>query len=178
MRSTGTAPATQNTYHADNSKNTSHAGNSKDTSYAGNSTSHAGGSKDTSHAGNSKGDSTKCYKCHEALGGDMSEIQGMHFHRKCFVCINCNKQVYNTKVTVLNSKIYCEACGSDKQLDDLPTCAGCDKALVGDCTQGPGGTYHVKCFTCPKCNTNLSSAGYVVKNSTPYCPACAKTMKN
>ncbi|XP_045541804.1 lipoma-preferred partner homolog [Papilio machaon] len=63
---------------------------------------------------------------------------------------------------------------SDSQdLDIFGICIKCDEKVVGEssgCT-AMGNMYHVKCFCCHQCNTNLQGKPFYAVEGKPYCEA-------
>lgn len=66
------------------------------------------------------------------LDGPVSTIDGMSFHKNCYTCAKCNLLLFDKITHVIDLKTYCDRCGQNEQLNELPQCFECKQPLVGD----------------------------------------------
>lgn len=118
---------------------------------------------------------TRCVKCDKAIQSGGVTYKNEPWHRECFTCTHCNKNLAGQRFT---------------SRDDKPCCADCFGRLFAKrCTScndpitGIGGTrfisfedrhWHNDCFICASCRASLVGRGFITDESNIICPDCAK----
>lgn len=117
----------------------------------------------------------RCGKCNEVINKGGITYKGIPFHRECFICTNCPKQLAGEKFTSRDEKPYCGDCFGELF---AKKCIRCTKPITGI-----GGTkfisfeerhWHSNCFNCYKCNTSLVGKGFLTDNEDILCPECGR----
>ncbi|KAI3384601.1 hypothetical protein SNEBB_000082 [Seison nebaliae] len=120
---------------------------------------------------------TKCTKCGQVIVHGGVTYRKQPWHRECFVCTNCGKQLTNSRFTSRDDQPFCEECFGEKF---AKRCAKCKQPITGI-----GGTkyvtfedrhWHSNCFKCDKCSESLVAKGFVTDNDKIYCADCGKTL--
>jgi paxillin len=118
--------------------------------------------------------STLCLACDEPIDGACINALGGAFHPEHFVCTACKgplpEQFFN-----IDSKPYCE-----KDYYDAMglICLGCERPIiVGKCVPFGKGKFHVECWSCSFCKTNLAGKSFKTRTNEKgkekqYCSGC------
>uniref|UniRef100_A0A0B7A7B2 LIM zinc-binding domain-containing protein n=1 Tax=Arion vulgaris TaxID=1028688 RepID=A0A0B7A7B2_9EUPU len=117
----------------------------------------------------------RCSKCNEVINKGGISYKNMPWHRECFICINCNKQLGGEKFTSKDEQPYCGDCYEDLF---AKRCCSCTKPITGI-----GGSkficfeekhWHSDCFNCYKCQASMVGRGFLMDNEDIMCPDCAQ----
>ncbi|KAE8602864.1 hypothetical protein XENTR_v10014156 [Xenopus tropicalis] len=120
----------------------------------------------------------QCKSCRKAITKGGLSFQEQQWHRECFVCTSCKKNLVGEKSTSRDESPYCVDC-----FDNLyaKKCAACAKPITG---QG-GAKYisfedrqwHSDCFTCAKCSKSLVGEKFHTNEDDVLCPSCGLAIK-
>ncbi|CAI9738390.1 planar cell polarity 3-A-like isoform X2 [Octopus vulgaris] len=117
----------------------------------------------------------KCAKCNGVLTKGGVAYKDIPWHRECFTCSKCNKNLAGEKFTSREEKPYCADCYGDLF---AKKCCICSKAIMGF-----GGTkfisfedrhWHSDCFNCNKCKTSMVGKGFLMNEGDILCPPCGR----
>uniref|UniRef100_A0A8C4TB34 Four and a half LIM domains 5 n=1 Tax=Erpetoichthys calabaricus TaxID=27687 RepID=A0A8C4TB34_ERPCA len=97
------------------------------------------------------------------------------WHRECFLCTGCKKQLAGQRFTSRDDFPYCLDCFSNLY---AKKCAGCAKAI----TSLAGAKYisfeerqwHSECFNCIKCAVSLVGRGFLTLRDDVVCTDCGR----
>jgi len=117
----------------------------------------------------------KCTKCIEVIRRGGVTYKGTPWHKECFTCTNCSKQLAGIKFTSKDDKPFCADCYGDLF---AKKCTKCTKPITGfgGCKfiSFEGRHWHSECFTCSKCTTNLVGRGFLTNEDNIMCPDCGR----
>lgn len=108
-----------------------------------------------------------CTACGEQLKMTEKHVnaEGGIYHQHCFKCATCDSLLdYSTSYQV-EGKFYCVKHGGR----NLDPCAGCGGKINGQELDACGTHWHPECFTCTKCNLDLSNKPFREHLNKPYC---------
>ncbi|XP_064628367.1 prickle planar cell polarity protein 3-A-like isoform X2 [Lineus longissimus] len=117
----------------------------------------------------------RCLACNGVINKGGVTYKNSPFHRECFVCNNCKKELAGLKFTSKDEQPYCAECYGDLY---AKKCCRCTKPITGI-----GSTkfisfeerhWHSDCFNCYKCNVSLVSKGFLTDGEDILCPTCGK----
>ena len=111
-----------------------------------------------------------CGKCNEAVSGDVINAMGKHWHPHHFVCAYCGCGFPDGQFFPKDGQPYCK---THYLTQSQANCAGCGQAISGRVVEAFGKKYHPEHFVCGFCMNPLGGAGYIEKDSKPYCKPCA-----
>lgn len=109
-----------------------------------------------------------CAKCSQAILKECVHALEKTWHPECFTCTACKKSIGTGSFHVEEGEPYCI---EDYRRMFQAKCTSCDFPVEpGDrYLEAIGGTYHVDCFNCSKCQVNLDGQPFIVKNDRPFC---------
>ncbi|KAI0988612.1 hypothetical protein GJ496_004530 [Pomphorhynchus laevis] len=126
--------------------------------------------------------SRNCSTCGRSVSVEDSIVyDNKIFHRKCFVCMTCNKPIESKmpfKLCVLNKdglcKPECKDC-AEKSFNHV--CYRCNKKLPveGQYIHSDEKYWHVDCFCCSKCHKKIVDGKFreIDDKGTIQCTACS-----
>ncbi|XP_070568581.1 four and a half LIM domains protein 2-like isoform X1 [Ptychodera flava] len=118
---------------------------------------------------------TKCTSCKKIISAGGVTYRGDPYHRECFLCTDCQKQLAGVRFTSREDKPYCAECFGERF---AKKCTSCTKPITG-----MGGTkfisfeqrnWHNDCFNCGKCQASLVGQGFLTDGDEILCPACGQ----
>uniref|UniRef100_A0A8C5JB84 Cysteine and glycine-rich protein 1 n=1 Tax=Junco hyemalis TaxID=40217 RepID=A0A8C5JB84_JUNHY len=149
------------------------------------------------------GGGKKCGVCQKAVYfAEEVQCEGNSFHKSCFLCMVCKKNLDSTTVAVHGEEIYCKSCYGKKygpkgygygqgagtlstDRGDLVFHTGAVGASPHTCpVQCPclaplllqgiplSPSWHKSCFRCAKCGKSLESTTLADKDGEIYCKGC------
>jgi len=83
----------------------------------------------------------RCSKCKGVLEGELIKTHNMCWHKKCFLCVTCNKGLTKDDALIKFSKPYCKMCHSKANV----VCPKCRNPITGAYAESGGKTYCEKC---------------------------------
>lgn len=126
----------------------------------------------------------KCDRCMEPLaleGGDVELGERAAFHRQCFTCEDCGKDLMGDKQVFADGRWLCAE--SFERLFKAP-CRLCKLDVIGSRVRvgKDQRSYHLGCFQCRECLSSLQnpSGGLLQFNdldSEPYCIPCFEKLR-
>ncbi|THD28059.1 Four and A half lim domains protein [Fasciola hepatica] len=117
----------------------------------------------------------RCTKCAEVIRRGGVTYKGNPWHKECFTCTNCTKQLAGLKFTSKDEQPYCADCYGELF---AKKCTKCGKPITGF-----GGCkfisfedrhWHSECFLCGKCNCNLVGRGFLTSDDMIMCSDCGR----
>ncbi|VDP71368.1 unnamed protein product [Echinostoma caproni] len=117
----------------------------------------------------------RCTKCAEVIRRGGVTYKGNPWHKECFTCTNCTKQLAGLKFTSKDEQPYCADCYGELF---AKKCTKCSKPITGF-----GGCkfisfedrhWHSECFLCGKCNCNLVGRGFLTSDDMIMCSDCGR----
>ncbi|XP_004685317.1 PREDICTED: cysteine and glycine-rich protein 1 [Condylura cristata] len=144
------------------------------------------------------GGGKKCGVCQKTVYfAEEVQCEGNSFHKSCFLCMVCKKNLDSTTVAVHGEEIYCKSCygkkygpkgyGYGQGAGTLSTDKGEslgikheDPFVVGlvppsSCNidlKVVQASWHKSCFRCAKCGKGLESTTLADKDGEIYCKGC------
>eukprot|EP01111_Echinosteliopsis_oligospora_P007506 TRINITY_DN2268_c0_g1_i2.p1 TRINITY_DN2268_c0_g1~~TRINITY_DN2268_c0_g1_i2.p1 ORF type:complete len:979 (-),score=246.51 TRINITY_DN2268_c0_g1_i2:41-2977(-) len=99
---------------------------------------------------------------------EMTEALGGMWHLQCFACAHCATPI-NGSFASKHGKVYCK-----EHYEEFfcSRCDGCNKVLKGSFYRALNRAYHMECFKCTRCSTNLASGQYFELSGRPVCFNC------
>ena len=100
-----------------------------------------------------------CAGCRRVITEDDKWVHALNrdFHRACFKCATCDKQLGDGKYFEQGDRAVCEPC----QIASQATCPKCSKPVRPEqaAVKALESTWHVNCFECTGCHKKLSREG-------------------
>uniref|UniRef100_A0A4W6EFV7 Four and a half LIM domains 5 n=1 Tax=Lates calcarifer TaxID=8187 RepID=A0A4W6EFV7_LATCA len=102
--------------------------------------------------------------------------QDKPWHRECFLCIGCRKQLSGQRFTSRENYPYCLECFSNLY---AKKCVGCTKPITSESLaelsdkQGED-LWHSECFTCMQCSVSLVGRGFLTQRDNILCTDCGR----
>ncbi|XP_015442971.1 cysteine and glycine-rich protein 1 isoform X2 [Pteropus alecto] len=137
------------------------------------------------------GGGRRCGVCQKTVYfAEEVQCEGNSFHKSCFLCMVCKKNLDSTTVAVHGEEIYCRSCYGKKAPGHKPTtnpnaskfaqkmggserCPRCSQAVyAAEKVIGAGKSWHKSCFRCAKCGKGLESTTLADKDGEIYCKGC------
>ncbi|XP_069128903.1 testin-like isoform X1 [Argopecten irradians] len=118
----------------------------------------------------------KCSKCSGVINKGGVAYKNQPWHKECFTCTNCNKELAKEKFTSRDEKPFCAGCYGDLF---AKKCCRCCEAITGF-----GGTkfisfedrnWHSDCFVCSKCEASMVGRGFLMNEGSVLCPDCGRS---
>ncbi|XP_055888823.1 prickle planar cell polarity protein 3-A-like isoform X2 [Biomphalaria glabrata] len=118
----------------------------------------------------------RCSKCGDVINKGGISYKNTPWHRECFTCTNCNKQLAGEKFTSKEEHPYCGDCYGELF---AKRCCRCTKPITGI-----GGTkfisfeerhWHSDCFNCYKCDASMVGRGFLMNGEDIVCPECGRS---
>eukprot|EP00028_Trichosphaerium_sp_Am-I-7-wt_P007467 CAMPEP_0168533912 /NCGR_PEP_ID=MMETSP0405-20121227/17470_1 /TAXON_ID=498012 /ORGANISM="Trichosphaerium sp, Strain Am-I-7 wt" /LENGTH=238 /DNA_ID=CAMNT_0008560285 /DNA_START=10 /DNA_END=726 /DNA_ORIENTATION=+ len=113
-----------------------------------------------------------CFICNRDIepGTKYKTTNTQNFHRECFKCAQCSKQLEYEYCTS-EGNFFCSVCYDNKF---APKCAKCNQPITEEHVQYRGTRFHNHCFSCLNCNRTLDIDNFFrVEERGPYCEPCA-----
>jgi len=117
----------------------------------------------------------RCIKCNGVINKGGIIYKDAPWHKECFVCFTCHRQLTGEKFTSQEGKPYCGDCFSQQF---AKKCCRCTRPITGIGTTKfisfEGRHWHNECFNCYKCTSNLVGRGFLVIGNEVICPDCGR----
>lgn len=111
-----------------------------------------------------------CGACQQPLsGGPFVSAIGKTWHPDHFCCSSCSVSLQNQAFVEENNQLFCEKCYNSFY---APKCAHCNNAIIGNCINALGKSWHPDHFVCSFCNRGFGNEGFLVDSGKPYCEKC------
>lgn len=118
-----------------------------------------------------------CAGCSGLIVASAVEAMGSIWHPECLKCSHCGEVLDAAGGLKRNPKRPTEGYHSECYTRAFASrCWACDEPLQGRFVKYNDNKYHKECFTCAKCAGALSG-GFVEKEGSPWCPACARAAR-
>jgi hypothetical protein len=117
----------------------------------------------------------RCTECKEVIRRGGVTYKGEPWHKECFVCNYCHKQLAGIKFISKDDQPYCAECYGELF---AKKCNKCTKPItgIGGCKfiSFEDRHWHSECFNCSKCNVNLVGKGFLTTDDLITCPECGR----
>jgi len=110
-----------------------------------------------------------CHACQQPLTGPFVSAIGKTWHPDHFCCSSCKTSLQNQAFVEESNQLFCENCYNQYY---APKCAHCNNAIIGNCINALGKSWHPDHFICTFCSRNFGSDGFLVDSGKPYCEKC------
>lgn len=107
----------------------------------------------------------RCARCQKHITGSYVNALRKTWHRECFRCEGCGRNIKENSFSQKNGKVYHREC---YQKMFSPRCAKCDRTIIGAYTNALGKNWHPEHFTCTVCHTPLGKS-FCENKGKPYC---------
>jgi len=107
-----------------------------------------------------------CGGCGKPVMGEATTALGKVWHPWCFTCVVCDDEIGKKTFFEREGKPYCEGC-YHKLFS--PSCAYCNKPVLGQCVTALNKTWHPEHFFCAMCNNFFGEDGFHEYEGKPYC---------
>ncbi|XP_069462521.1 four and a half LIM domains protein 2-like [Ambystoma mexicanum] len=118
---------------------------------------------------------SQCKSCKKAITTEGVTYQGQPWHKECFLCSRCQKQLAGQKCTSRDKVIYCLDCFSALY---SRRCVACAKPIASDgvakYVSFEAHEWHSDCFSCTKCEESLVGKRFIKNQESVFCLECAK----
>jgi len=124
----------------------------------------------------------KCTLCYTPLGTDFMQRSGYPYCNKCIneppatsvkVPPEQQKEKQQKNQEIQENNVSKKEFQSNLQKGKM-FCAECGNVIgVGEAITHNESTFHIKCFVCVKCTSQLVECGFKDINGEPHCPSCA-----
>uniref|UniRef100_A0A3Q4GPJ9 Cysteine and glycine-rich protein 1 n=1 Tax=Neolamprologus brichardi TaxID=32507 RepID=A0A3Q4GPJ9_NEOBR len=148
------------------------------------------------------GGGNKCGCCQKPVYfAEEVQCEGKSWHKSCFLCMVCKKNLDSTTVAVHVDEIYCKSCYGKKygpkgygygggagtlkkhhfllsltfaqKAGGSDVCPRCGKTVyAAEKVVGGGNSWHKSCFRCAKCGKGLESTTLADRDGEIYCKGC------
>jgi hypothetical protein len=124
----------------------------------------------------------QCTKCKGVIARGGIIYKNSPWHRECFLCTYCRKQLARERYTAVDNQPYCVDCYGKLF---AKRCNACKTPITGEeILEGvddpkfiafDSRQWHPGCFKCSKCETGLIGRGFLTdETSGILCPDCCK----
>lgn len=118
----------------------------------------------------------RCYQCKGVISKGGVSYKDESFHRECFVCKMCSKQLSGEKFINKEEHAYCVECFNERF---AKKCHQCHKPISGASGSTKYVTFeerqwHSNCFKCTGCEASLVGQGFVMDGEAIMCSQCVQ----
>nr|XP_002129221.1 LIM domain-binding protein 3-like [Ciona intestinalis] len=109
-----------------------------------------------------------CNTCAQPIsGGEYSTVEGINFHKECFICAapNCQGNL-DAGFIVDGGKAYCVTC-HNKYFSQ--PCLKCNKPIFEEAFRALNCQWHLSCFICTECNQPMYDGVFHMEGGRVYC---------
>ncbi|CAF1149446.1 unnamed protein product [Rotaria sp. Silwood1] len=117
----------------------------------------------------------RCYRCNRSLepGDKCIQYDKNLYHKSCFICNVCQKQLINENFRYRDQYIFCLSC----YMNIIAIyCIKCHKAIANDGIVYHNHPFHQECFVCTHCSIPLGNQRYIEYNNDAYCSNCSSNL--
>lgn len=120
---------------------------------------------------------TRCFHCNEVIYSGGVMYKDKPWHPQCFVCKGCGMELSGTSFMCRDENPFCRECFGEKYANK---CTSCTKPIMGTSQQSTrfinfeDRYWHIECFVCADCRTQLEGRGFINDGSKVICGECAK----
>lgn len=94
----------------------------------------------------------KCAVCQDTITTKGVQHGLTLYHSHCFNCSSCNKNLTNeTQVKTNDGQLICHEC----YVKQARKCFRCNGPITSRCTLHKGRRFHIECFKCNLCGSNI-----------------------
>ncbi|KAM8876814.1 cysteine and glycine-rich protein 3 [Synchiropus picturatus] len=134
---------------------------------------------------------SKCLGCEQTVNfAEEIQFNRRRFHKRCFVCVDCQKSLDGKTAKTHPSGVHCQSCYTRKfgesndpsakaankfsqKFGGSDRCPRCSKAVyAAEKVMGGGKSWHKTCFRCAMCGKSLESTTVTDKDGEIYCKVC------
>ncbi|CAH8559598.1 unnamed protein product [Dicrocoelium dendriticum] len=111
----------------------------------------------------------RCTGCNGPIMDSYITALDVPWHRACFACQDCGKQLYGSSYHEVDGYPYCASHYYSRR---GLLCVVCGKPITGRCVNALGRRYHPEHFTCAYCLQPLQTGTFKEHSNKPYCHQC------
>lgn len=113
----------------------------------------------------------RCDACNQPFKAGMKkmEYKGHQWHEQCFCCHVCRNPIGTKSFIPRENDMYCTGCYEEKF---ATRCIKCSQIIAAGGVTYRNDPWHRECFTCTKCDLQLSGQRFTSKDEKPYCAEC------
>lgn len=131
---------------------------------------------------------TPCSGCGEAITGEMFRALEACWHKHCFRCWGCKRELADGQFVPYEGRSFCTKCYAEECTEQLD-CAACGERIRGAHASLFERPYHSGCVACAECRQTLAvdAAAYVFEGAIfceehyrarlPRCTGCGKVVE-
>ncbi|CAI2351516.1 unnamed protein product [Caenorhabditis sp. 36 PRJEB53466] len=112
-----------------------------------------------------------CERCSDEF--EMDEpyflLGSSSWHMRCFLCSQCMDPLVGSTYFQFEGRMYCE---HDFKTLYAPVCVKCKEFVMGQVVRSAANSYHLDCFTCDRCDSQLNSSGAYRFQGDLLCQSC------
>eukprot|EP00794_Sanderia_malayensis_P005528 gene5528-6213_t len=117
-----------------------------------------------------------CGKCNKICVGEVLFAHNEYFHKDCFKCKACTKNLLTSGFYSYENEIYCS---NDYQRLFGINCRGCGKLVEGEVVTIMEDSFHQDCFSCARCRTLFPPGAKISFDGENYlCDNCIQDIEN
>ena len=113
-----------------------------------------------------------CHECGKPIVGGYLNVNGIKFHKDCFVCSKCKNPIKD--YFIKDNHYLCRNCYM-ASVTPNHVCAKCKKGIYNEIISAAGKEWHPECFVCGHCGKTIT-AEYTTKDDVPYCSVACMSM--
>ncbi|KAM6460720.1 four and a half LIM domains protein 5 isoform 1-T3 [Liasis olivaceus] len=116
-----------------------------------------------------------CYSCKKVIPNGGVTYRDQPWHKECFLCTGCKKQLAGHRFISKDEHPYCLECF---RKHFAKKCAACTEPITGDPLGGgkfisfEDRQWHSDCFKCSKCACSLVGKGFLAQQDEILCCSC------
>jgi formylmethanofuran dehydrogenase subunit E len=117
----------------------------------------------------------RCSQCKEVIRQGGVTYKNGTWHKECFICTKCTKQLAGLKFITKENQPFCMDCYVDSF---AKKCCMCTKPILGIGEKGckfisfDERHWHSECFNCLQCKANLVGKGFHTEKDEILCSSC------
>ncbi|XP_007484405.1 four and a half LIM domains protein 5 isoform X2 [Monodelphis domestica] len=112
----------------------------------------------------------RCKSCKKPITAEGITYHEQPWHKECFLCTNCNKQLFGERFISKEEQPYCQDCYHQLYTEK---CEACTKPILGSRSlKFEGKKWHENCFVCQSCQNPIGTKPLAIKESKHYCVPC------
>ena len=115
----------------------------------------------------------KCDRCHKILERGHLALGLKRYHNECFCCVQCDAPFASVSDPISVNELglpLCQNCTSKV------ICHECSNPIADQALEALGKTFHINCFSCEFCKTQLSSSVALLDDHF-LCRNCAQSIQ-
>ncbi|KAM9005078.1 four and a half LIM domains protein 5 isoform X1 [Sarcophilus harrisii] len=121
----------------------------------------------------------RCSGCQKVITTGGMTYRDEPWHKECFLCTGCNKQLFGESFVSKDDHPYCQDCFASLYAQ---RCEGCTKPITAlgspQYISFQERQWHSDCFKCGKCNASLVGQGFLTHQEAILCRECGSNTES